>query len=95
MNNEVTDKAKLLKISMQYRTKDGLAYYHFSFEEQSDGTRRAYLVQKPDYCGRSESAYSTHLNLCGDGRDYIDWPDPKAMNSKYNGSYPTKVPNAT
>lgn len=55
-----------------YRTRDGLAYFHFSFEEADDGTWRAYIDQQPSYAGRATDAHSTHRLSDGD-RKYVCW----------------------
>jgi hypothetical protein len=60
---------------LSYRTKDGQADYGFSFEEQSDGTWRSYVVRQPSYQGRDESAHSTH-RMSDRGRQYLDWGSP-------------------
>ena len=58
-----------------YRTSDGSADYFFNFEEQSDGTWRAYIQQQPTYRGRSSDGHSTHrLSDCG--RQYVCWTKP-------------------
>ena len=61
--------------ALSYRTKDGLADYCFSFEEQRDGTWRPYIVRHPSYQGRDESAHSTH-RMSDRGRKYLDWVNP-------------------
>ena len=58
-----------------YRTSDGAADYLFSFEEQSDGTWRAYIEQQPSYRGRPTDAHSTH-RLSDGGRKYVCWTRP-------------------
>lgn len=58
-----------------YRTKDKQADYTFSFEEQSDGTWRAYIVSQPSYQGRAEGAHDTH-RLTDNGRRYVCWDKP-------------------
>ena len=58
-----------------YRTKDGRADYHFSFEEQSDGTWRAYILDQPSYRSRDTSAHATH-RLSDGSRKYVCWTDP-------------------
>jgi len=55
-----------------YRTSDGAADYHFSVEEQSDGTWRVYIMDQPSYRGRATDAHSTH-RLSDGGRKYICW----------------------
>ena len=58
-----------------YRTSDGEAYYYFSFEEQSDGTWRAYIEKQPSYNGRPTDGHSTH-RLSSGGRHYVCWTHP-------------------
>jgi len=58
-----------------YRTSDGDADYGFSFEEQSDGTWRAYIEQQPSYEGQATDAHSTHRLSDGD-RKYVCWTQP-------------------
>lgn len=58
-----------------YRTKDGLADYLFSFEQESDGTWRAYILDQPDYRGRPDDCHSTH-RLTDGGRHYVCWTRP-------------------
>lgn len=58
-----------------YRTSDGAAYYHFVFEEQSDGTWRAYIDKQPPYRGRATDAHSTH-RLSEGSRKYVCWTSP-------------------
>lgn len=61
-----------MRHTCSYRTKDGRADYRFSFEEQSDGSWRAFIVSQPSYNGRDEGAHSTH-RLTDGGRRYICW----------------------
>ena len=58
-----------------YRSNDGGADYEFSFEEQSNGSWRAYIVSQPPYEGRSTDAHSTH-RLSAGGRQYVCWTQP-------------------
>jgi hypothetical protein len=58
-----------------YRTADGRADYHFSFEQQSDGTWRVYILSAVDYRGRLSDCYSTH-RLNDGNRQYICWTTP-------------------
>jgi len=58
-----------------YRTKDGRADYSFSYERQSDGTWRAYIVSQPGYGGRDEGAHPTH-RLSSGSRKYVCWSAP-------------------
>jgi hypothetical protein len=55
-----------------YRTRDGRADYRFSFERQSDGTWRAYILSQPSYGGRDTGAHPTH-RLSDGGRKYVCW----------------------
>lgn len=55
-----------------YRTSDGRADYTFSFEQQGDGTWRAYIVSQPSYRRRSKDYHSTH-RLPDGRRKYICW----------------------
>jgi len=58
-----------------YRTSDGSADYQFVFEEQPDGTWRAYIEEQPSYCGRVTDAHSTH-RLSDGSRKYVCWTKP-------------------
>ena len=58
-----------------YRTRDGAADYAFSFEQQSDGTWRAYIKGQPSYRRRATDAHSTH-RLSDGGRKYVCWTSP-------------------
>lgn len=58
-----------------YRTKDGGADYRFIFEEQRDGTWRAYIEEQPSYRGRATDAHSTH-RLSDGSRKYVCWTRP-------------------
>jgi hypothetical protein len=58
-----------------YRTSDGAADYQFLFEEQADGTWRAYITEQPSYRSRPSDAHSTHRLSDGD-RKYVCWTDP-------------------
>ena len=57
-----------------YRTSDGAADYAFIFEEQRDGTWRAYIQRQPAYRGRATDAHSTHRLSDGD-RKYVCWTE--------------------
>ena len=59
-----------------YRTKDGLADYDFSFEQQLDGSWRVYIVSQPSYGIRDTSSLATHRVRDRDGRYYICWTQP-------------------
>jgi hypothetical protein len=70
-------KLPLKKYSMHkhwcyYRTADGSADYKFSFEEQGDGTWRAYIESQPSYRSRATDAHSTHRLSVG-SRKYVCW----------------------
>jgi len=58
-----------------YRTKDGLADYKFSFEQQRDGTWRVYIEDQPSYGIRDTGAHPTHRLSDGE-RKYICWTLP-------------------
>lgn len=61
-----------------YRTQDGLADYGFSFEQQSGGAWRAYIVSQPAYGTRDTSLIKTHR--MHDGRYYVCWtPEPRTL----------------
>lgn len=62
-------------ITSYYRTKDGMADYQFSFEEQAGGTWRAFILRQPDYRDRPEDCHSTHRLRSG-GRHYVCWTRP-------------------
>lgn len=55
-----------------YRTRDGLVDYGFSFERQADGSWRAYIEDQPGYLGHAEDQHSTH-RMIDDGRPYVCW----------------------
>ena len=55
-----------------YRTSDGRADYHFSFEQLNDATWRAYILSQPSYNGRSDDAHATH-RLSDGSRKYVCW----------------------
>jgi len=59
-------------VRTKYRTSDGAADYSFLFEEQYDGTWRAYIEGQPSYRGRATDAHSTH-RLSEGGRQYVCW----------------------
>ncbi len=58
-----------------YRTEDGSSDYGFSFEEQSNGTWKAYIERQPSYHGRPNDADSTH-RLSDGSRKYVCWTKP-------------------
>lgn len=60
------------KKRVYYRTKDGQADYGFSFEEQNDGSLRAYIESMPNYGSRSTSLHTTH-RLPDGNRHYVCW----------------------
>jgi len=70
----LTPKAKAMKTAY-YRTKDGLADYQFSFEQESDGTWRAYILTDVDYRDRADDCHSTHRLTAG-SRQYVCWTKP-------------------
>lgn len=55
-----------------YRTKDRRADYEFSFERQTGGDWRAYILDQPSYGSRDEGADATH-RYTDNGRHYICW----------------------
>jgi hypothetical protein len=64
---------------IKYRTKDGQEDYVFSFEQQTNGTWRAYIVRQPPYHGRPEGSHETHRLSDGDRR-YVCWlPEPRTL----------------
>lgn len=62
-------------MTIYYRTKDAKADFGFDFEQQNDGTWRAYIVQQPSYQGRAEDAHATH-RLTHSSRKYVCWTHP-------------------
>jgi hypothetical protein len=60
-------------MSIYYRTKDGQADYRFSFERQSSGEWRAYILNQPSYQGRPTDSDSTHRLTDASGRKYVCW----------------------
>ena len=58
-----------------YRTSDGLADYKFIFEDQPDGTWRAYIQDQPPYLSRPTDSHSTH-RLSDGNRKYVCWSTP-------------------
>jgi len=58
-----------------YRTRDGRADYGFSFEQQSDGTWRAYIESQPGYGSRVTDAHATH-RLSDGARKFVCWNNP-------------------
>ena len=64
-------------MTIKYRTKDGRADYEFSFERQSGGDWRAYIVSQPSYGPRLADADHTHrLTDRPSGRRYVCWDTP-------------------
>ncbi|QEG15573.1 hypothetical protein [Gimesia maris] len=59
-----------------YRTRDGQADYRFNFEQQSNGTYRAYITSQPGYNGRASDAHTTHRNSDANGRKFVCWTRP-------------------
>ena len=63
----------------KYRTKDGQEDYVFSFERQSTGKWRAYILRQPSYNGREETAHASH-RLSDGPRKYVCWlPEPTTL----------------
>lgn len=62
-------------MSIKYRTSDGQADYEFSFERQSDGEWRAYILSQPSYRGRPTDSHSTH-RLSDGSRKFVCWNTP-------------------
>lgn len=61
-----------------YRTKDGLADYGFSFEQQVNGGWRAYIQSMPSYGSRNTGLHATH-RLTDSGRYYVCYdPAPRS-----------------
>ena len=58
-----------------YRTQDGIADYQFSFEQQSNGSWRVYILEQPSYEDRPANANGTHRLTDMQGRSYICWTD--------------------
>ena len=63
------------KQTAYYRTSDGSSDFKFSFEEQTDGTWRPYILRQPSYRGRETNQHSTH-RLSSGFRKYICWDKP-------------------
>lgn len=61
--------------TLKYRTKDNEQDYEFSFEQQADGSWRAYIVRQPSYDGRPDGSHPTH-RLSNGGRRYVCWDRP-------------------
>jgi hypothetical protein len=59
---------------MFYRTRDGREDYQFAFEQQRDGTWRAYIESQPNYGSRDSDAHTTH-RLSDGSRKYVCWTD--------------------
>ena len=64
-----------MKQTAYYRTKDGQNDYLFSFEKQSNGTWKAFILNQPSYGGRATDNHSTH-RLQDGSRKYVCWTDP-------------------
>ena len=64
-----------MKTSSFYRTKDGLADFHFSFEQQPDGNWRAYILGNTNYGSRADDCHSTHRLMDGE-RPFVCWTTP-------------------
>lgn len=59
--------------TVYYRTKDGRADYGFSFERETSGEWRAYIVSQPSYQGRDTGMHPTHRLYNTAGRPYVCW----------------------
>ena len=57
-----------------YTTSNGNTY-EFSFENQSDGSIRPYIVRQPSYGSRDTDPHKIHRNKDGD-RYYVCWKTP-------------------
>jgi hypothetical protein len=68
----ITASAEMRSYRTSYRTKDRNADYTFLFEEQTDGSWRAYIERQPSYRGRATDAHSTH-RLSDGNRQYVCW----------------------
>jgi hypothetical protein len=60
----------------RYRTESGRYCFSWSFEEQSDGEVRIYIVSQPSYGGRSSGAHETHRYGLGSGRPWVCFEPP-------------------
>lgn len=61
-------------MTIKYRTKDAREDYEFSFEQQRNGSWRAYIVSQPPYGSRSTDPNKVHrLTDARDGRKYVCW----------------------
>jgi hypothetical protein len=64
-------------MTIKYRTMDGQADYEFSFEQQSGGDWRAYIVSQPSYGFRATDGDSTHRYTdLRTGRQFVCWNTP-------------------
>jgi hypothetical protein len=70
-----TQPNRVMRTTAFYRTKDGLRDFHFSFEQQADGSWRAFIVGDIQYGGRPDDCHSTH-RLTDGGRHYVCWTRP-------------------
>ena len=70
-----TTRSEMRRYRTTYRTSDGNADYSFLFEEQADGSWRAYIETQPSYRGRATDAHSTH-RLSAGSRQYVCWTSP-------------------
>ena len=59
-----------------YRTESGRYYFKWSFEEQSDGEVRIYILDQPSYGGRADGAHETHRYGLSSDRPYICYEPP-------------------
>lgn len=55
-----------------YRTRLGRVDYRFSFELESAGSWRVYIMDQPSYGQRASDAHTTH-RLSSGGRQYVCW----------------------
>lgn len=65
-----------MTVRLFYRTEDRSVDYHFSFEQQRDGSWLAFILRQPPYGRRNESLHHTHRLQDGDRRYYVCWTDP-------------------
>lgn len=65
-----------------YRTRDGYADYRFSFERESDGSWRAYILEQPRYGSVDTGPHATHRLTASDGRRYVCWTRSLANESE-------------
>lgn len=68
-------KDNIMAYKATYRTKSGRYYFRFSYERQSDGEVRIYIVDQPSYRGRATGGHPTH-RFDVDSRPYICFVPP-------------------